>query len=284
MVKSIKNIKRQANENAGKFYWPAVATLVCYIMIPSLFNSLSILFGSDLTQTFFQNLQAGSVEMGPLLSALWGLMSVPRSAILVVIGQGISFVFQLYYVGICGQMIQLYQGEQPSTKMAFAAFPNQFSKKLLVVFKQRMLIFAWGLLVLVSIVLINVLTMWIPVTSDLFPGIAALFIFLSFVPSFIKAYAYSLTPYLLAEFPDIKSWDVIKTSILMTNGYKGKICVMQVRYGLTQLLGRLTFGLSQTFRTEPRMQAQLAGLYCELRDNAIKKRIVSRKTLEGTGE
>ena len=100
-----------------------------------------------------------------------------------------------------------------------------------------------------------------------------LFIFLwsllFIIPGIVKALAYSMTPYILAEDENLPATEAVKVSMRMTQGYKGEIFVMALSFIGWIILTGLTFGLLGLLYTGPYMSTSFAGLYDELKQNAI---------------
>jgi|AGTN01.3.fsa_nt_gi Predicted integral membrane protein len=93
---------------------------------------------------------------------------------------------------------------------------------------------------------------------------------LLFIPGIIKALAYSMTPYILADTQNVSATDALKISMRMTNGHKGKVFVMGLSFIGWLLLSALTAGLLTLFYVGPYMQTSFAGLYEELKNNALR--------------
>ena len=110
-----------------------------------------------------------------------------------------------------------------------------------------------------------------------------LFIFLwsllLIIPGIIKALAYWMTPYILAEYPDVEPTEALKLSMRMTQGYKGDIFIMFLSFIGWMLLSALTCGILYMFYVGPYMHTSLAGLYLELKRNAIDKGVVRPEEL-----
>ena len=99
------------------------------------------------------------------------------------------------------------------------------------------------------------------------------------IPGIVKALSYFMTPYILAESKNVTATDALKLSMRMTQGYKGEIFVMALSFiGWTILTG-LTGGLLGIFYTGPYIYTSFAGLYDELKRNAIAKGVVSIEDL-----
>ena len=88
------------------------------------------------------------------------------------------------------------------------------------------------------------------------------------IPGIVKAYAYCLVPYILAENPHIGYRRAIKLSMQMTNGFKGEIFVLQLSFIGWFLLGLLCLGVGILF-VQPYYNATLAEMYLSLKNNAL---------------
>lgn len=101
------------------------------------------------------------------------------------------------------------------------------------------------------------------------------------IPGIVKAYAYSMTPYILADNPDIGYDRALKLSMEMTNGYKADIFVLQLSFIGWYLLGILCCGIGVIF-VNPYYEAAMAEMYGQLRKNAIVKGICNPNELNLT--
>jgi len=96
-----------------------------------------------------------------------------------------------------------------------------------------------------------------------------LWFLLLIVPGIIKAYAYRMVPYILADNPNIGCKKAIALSIKMTNGQKWKIFVLDLSFVGWFLLGLLAVGIGVIF-VLPYYNATCAELYLVLRKNALE--------------
>ena len=101
------------------------------------------------------------------------------------------------------------------------------------------------------------------------------------IPGIIKALAYSMTPYLLADHPNIQATDAIKISMKITQGYKGEIFVMYLSFIGWLLLCSLTFGILFFFHTGPYLYTSFAGQYEELKAKDLADGRITPEELEG---
>jgi uncharacterized membrane protein len=99
------------------------------------------------------------------------------------------------------------------------------------------------------------------------------------VPGIIKALAYFMTPYLLADTKEVLPTQALKLSMRMTKGHKGKIFVMYLSFIGWAILTGLTFGILAIFWTGPYMETSFAGLYSELKQNALDNGVVTAEEL-----
>ena len=99
------------------------------------------------------------------------------------------------------------------------------------------------------------------------------------IPGIIKAYAYAMTPYILAENPNIKPTQAINLSCRMTKGHKMELFVLGLSFIGWYLLGALAFGIGTAF-VVPYDRATHAQFYLALRSEALNKGTVTLQELE----
>lgn len=87
------------------------------------------------------------------------------------------------------------------------------------------------------------------------------------IPGIIKAYEYSMIPYILAENPDISSERAFLISKKMTMGEKWKIFVLNLSFIGWRILGALLCCVGEIF-LEPYYEATMAELYQVMREKA----------------
>ena len=101
------------------------------------------------------------------------------------------------------------------------------------------------------------------------------------IPGIIKSYAYCMTPYILANEPAVSATDALKLSMRMTEGHKWEIFVLQLSFLGWQLLSVLTLGILEIVWVGPYESAAMAGLYLELRENAVRSGIITEAEFAG---
>jgi len=105
-----------------------------------------------------------------------------------------------------------------------------------------------------------------------------LWFLLFLIPGIVKAYAYSMVPYILADNPEIGYDRALKLSMDMTYGEKGNIFVLDLSFLGWYLLGLCACFIGAFFLL-PYINATKAELYLTLRKNAIEANITSYEEL-----
>lgn len=93
-----------------------------------------------------------------------------------------------------------------------------------------------------------------------------LWLFLFIVPGVIKAYEYSMIPYLLAENPNLSADEAFSLSKQMTTGQKADLFVLDLSFIGWIILGLICCGIGILF-VLPYPQAARAEVYLILRDS-----------------
>lgn len=107
------------------------------------------------------------------------------------------------------------------------------------------------------------------VVTMLYKGVLNfLWYLLLIIPGIVKAYAYSMVPYILADNPNIGHKRAVELSMQMTEGHKFDMFVLDLSFIGWYLLGSLLFFIG-TFFVRPYDDATKAELYLVLRQNAI---------------
>jgi uncharacterized membrane protein len=91
-----------------------------------------------------------------------------------------------------------------------------------------------------------------------------LWMILLIIPGIIKAIAYSLAPYVLADNPTMTARDALNASKQMTKGHIGELFVLELSFIPWAFLVGITFGIAAIW-VAPYIQATLANYYNELK-------------------
>ena len=96
-----------------------------------------------------------------------------------------------------------------------------------------------------------------------------LWLLLFIIPGFVKAYEYSMIPYLLAENPNLSASQAFSLSKQMTTGQKMNLFVLDLSFLGWYFLGFLCFGIGALF-VKPYDVAAFTEVYLILRDSVKK--------------
>lgn len=88
------------------------------------------------------------------------------------------------------------------------------------------------------------------------------------IPGIIKSLAYAMTPYIIAENPEIDAMKAIDTSQEMMKGHKMELFFLHLSFIGWYILGMITFGVGMFFIL-PYVQTAVANFYVELRGKKV---------------
>jgi uncharacterized membrane protein len=86
------------------------------------------------------------------------------------------------------------------------------------------------------------------------------------IPGIVKAYSYSMVPYLLAD-PNVDIEDAITRSRQLMDGKKMDLFVLQLSFIGWFILGLITLNILNVLYTIPYLQLSTAGFYQQLKTN-----------------
>jgi len=191
----------------------------------------------------------------------------------------IPFVL-LYWVGILallviavnvlGEYIKIYRGEPARIKALYTDLKVRSGRKLGGMLWMVLWIVLWAL-ISIPIVILAVFLMRrfgrgkrLLVLVILGPvHLAAL------IPVFIKSLSYFMTPYILADCPDVTARGALKLSKQMMAGRKGELFVLMLSFIGWLALSVLTFGILFVVYVGPYMYTTYAGFYATARAKAL---------------
>ena len=102
------------------------------------------------------------------------------------------------------------------------------------------------------------------------------------IPGIIKAYSYAMTPYILADCPNVKATDALKLSMRMMSGHKWELFVFHLSFIGWGILSGLTCGILGLFYVDPYMNSAQATYYLEVREAALRSGVITMAELEGS--
>jgi len=102
------------------------------------------------------------------------------------------------------------------------------------------------------------------------------------IPGIIKALSYSMTPYILSDYPEVKETEAFRLSMRMTRDRLGDIFVFYLSFIGWSMLSALTFGILEVLFVGPYRGIAGAGLYEQLKKEALENGVIRPDEL-GTG-
>ncbi len=156
-----------------------------------------------------------------------------------VVGMAVTvIVLPFVTIGATWFSLGIYRGKEAKVETVFEPF-NNFGHVLGGYWYMELFIFLWTLLFI--------------------------------IPGIIKSIAYSMTPYILVDQPDISATDALEESMRMTDGHKWEIFVFYLSFLGWAILSAITFGIVGIFYVYPYMSVSLAGIYEELKAEQAAK-------------
>ncbi len=93
---------------------------------------------------------------------------------------------------------------------------------------------------------------------------AILWSFVFVIPGIIKSLSYAMTPYILADEPELRNNAAIEKSMAMMKGYKMKLFLMYLNFAMWSFLSLFTFGILFLW-VSPYCYTTLAAFYEEVK-------------------
>ena len=101
------------------------------------------------------------------------------------------------------------------------------------------------------------------------------------VPGIIKALGCALTPYILAEYPNVPAMEASRLSERMMMGHKTELFITMLSFVGWAILSGLTFGILMIAHVGPYVELTYAGIYDEVKRLALESGAVRPEELEG---
>ncbi len=164
----------------------------------------------------------------------------------ITLGLGAIFIMPPLLIGMYIFFLGTWRDENPVFETLFSGF-RQYGQSVGTVFFMGLFTFLWSLLFI--------------------------------IPGIIKALAYSMAPYLAADYPDMSPAQALKVSMAITKGHKGSVFFMGLSFFGWILLSGLTFGILMIVFVGPYMQVSMAGLYDALLMEALENGTIDEADL-----
>ena len=228
---------------AGK-YWLAVLVTLIASILGGLSSSSTVNFNIDLDA--LEQITSWNIdEIMPLtLNIILAITSMAfLSSTVISLGRFvIGGVVELCY---CDFLLKLYDRKDNGVKDLFSKF-DSFGRGFVQRFLRGLYTFLWSLLFI--------------------------------VPGIIKGYSYAMTPFIMAEDPNISPNDAITKSRELMDGHKWDLFWLELTFIGWHLLNILTLGIGTAF-LEPYVQTARAAFYREI----CPSKAISEIPLESPG-
>ena len=104
---------------------------------------------------------------------------------------------------------------------------------------------------------------------------------LFWIPGIIKSYSYSMTPYILAAYPDVKAKDALKLSMRIMEGHKAEYFILQLSFLGWHLLSACTCGILEILYVGPYASITGVAYQKELLDLSVRNGVIRGEELLG---
>lgn len=243
-MRSRQEIKAIGKDRFKANYWPCVGALFLVMLVS---YAISAIFTDstatqEMTQAYMNGDYNAAAEAATASSSSSSLSSLVSLFIMGPLTIGLNFFF---IQNLLGNTAGLTVGT-PFT----CAFKN-YGRKLGGSLWMALFVLLWSLLLL--------------------------------IPGIIKGcFSYALTQYILADCPNVKARDALKLSMRIMKGHKGQLLGFYLSYLGWGILSLLTFGILGIFYTGPYYQSSFACWYLEVREDALRRGVITLGQLEGT--
>ena len=196
--------------------------------------------------------------------------------LLSIISTLIQFVF---IMGSLNVFLKMSRSPEPVTFSDFLEGLSNWRKGITTGLWKILWLLLWGLLSIPIVVGFTLITAsFISSLTKFYMLLLTVIFFISFIPMFIKAVAYSQMFFLVAEYPDLTARKAMKISILITNGYKWEITKTFFSFMGWFILSILTFGFLDLYVT-PYYKMTMTNVFHALMKNALEKDMLKLEDL-----
>lgn len=222
-------LKENAKEKLKRYYWGGFVVTLIFSLIGGGGGGFTSGYNASLTSLETESVFEYTNEISPTLILLL--------AIVVLLGLVLGTVFVAFLVNPLSVGVKRYflmSGVQKTevSEILYAFKKGAYLNVVKILFLRDLYVSLWSLLFL--------------------------------IPGIIKAYEYSMLPYLLAEDPTMDRREAFRLSWEMTNGDKGAIFVLDLSFFGWMFLGALLCVVG-TFFVQPYLEATYVELFLALK-------------------
>lgn len=230
---SASEIRLKARTTLSGKYWLALLVTFLASLFGATANAFSFSFSFDVDLGSIQeifNMELDSPAAAGIMAVVLGffIAAFAVSSIISIVRFVLSGVIEL---GFSQFLLNLYDGKECSVKVLFSKF-NEFGRGFLQSLLRGIYTLLWTLLLI--------------------------------IPGIVKSYSYAMTPFIMAEDPNIKPNDAITMSRKLMDGHKLDLFILDLSFIGWHLLCILTLGIGEIFLA-PYINAAHAAFYREIR-------------------
>ena len=186
------------------------------------------IFGALLTQaTFSINIDSEILSEFPMFIQRYVALTAKIASLLSLVQFIVGGTVQLGYTQY---LLNQYNKAAFSIEDLFSQF-HRFTQGFLQNFLRGLYVFLWALLLV--------------------------------IPGIVKSYSYAMTPFIMAENPDMTANEAITASRELMDGHKGELFVLELSFFGWMLLNILTLGIG-SLALNPYMNAARAAFYKDI--------------------
>lgn len=253
-----KEIKRLGKSAFKANYWNSVLAVFLVALVIEGISALC--FGPSYAAAMQTAIATGSMNFEVNIEgwAMLGFVPLILLAGPLAIGQNFFFVKNIT------------EPEKQSGVTPFKAAFTRFGHKLGGYMYMVLFLALWSLFVFAGAVVFGIMS---GIAQRMTNGgtvliiIGALALIASYFVPLVKAYSYSMTPYILAVEDDISATEALKASKEIMQGHRWQLFVLELSFIGWALLGALTFGILNLFFVSPYMESSIAAFYLEVKRN-----------------
>ena len=221
-----KELKLQSKEALGRVYWKAVLVSTLFVLIVG--SGSSIRYVADNKDPIINEI-ADTIMSFPAVIVIFGMV---MSLVALMGALATVLLINPFYVGVCRFRTQAVRGEGNVSDLG-AGFDAEYKRNVQTMLLMDIFIFLWSLLLV--------------------------------VPGIIKAYEYTMVPYILADDPNVTRKEAFEKSKEMMKGNKWRVLVLDLSFLPWDFLGTITFGIVTVFYVYPYRQLTRGALYEKLK-------------------
>jgi len=202
---------------------------------------------------------------------------------LFIINLLVVLALTVLMVNVMREYLKIYRKEHTHVMALYPDFMTHLGHKLGGMLWMVLWVFIWSLIsipfILLAVYLMRTTGRGMRLLAIVLIGPVHL---LALIPAIIKGISYAMTPFILADQPDVSARKALKLSMRLMRGHKRRLFVLGLSFIGWFLLSALTLGILYVVYVGPYYYTTLAGFYEELRVKALTGRDGQPKELNGT--